>query len=67
MYEMYVSDSLFYIQHLLGNDGEDRHPIFSMKYRELIESLESPTEQENADDIINRMIEKSEDMTKNGV
>lgn len=66
MYEMYVSDSLFYIQHLLGNDGEDSHPIFSMKYRELIESLESQTEQESADDIINRMIKKSEDMI-NGV
>lgn len=67
MYEMYISDSLFYIQHLLGNDGEEKHPIFSMKYRELMESLESPKEEETADDIINRMIKKSEDMTKNGI
>lgn len=66
MYEMYVSDSLFFIQHLLGNDGEENHAIFSMKYRELIEMMESPVEQEDADDIINRMIKKSEDMI-NGV
>lgn len=66
MYEMYVSDSLYFIQHLLGNDGEENHPIFSMKYRELIEMMESPVEQEDADDIINRMIKKSEDMI-NGV
>ena len=61
---MYVSDSLFFIQHLFTNsDIDDDHGhIFGMKYRDIIQQYEEPISSkpaESAEDIKNRMIEKS--------
>lgn len=63
---MYVSDSLFFIQHLFTDSSDDNHGgMFSMKFREIIEDYESgkTEEQVSAEDIKNRMIEKSKALT----
>jgi hypothetical protein len=58
---MYVTDSLFYLQHLIGGNEEDENRMmFGSRYRELINcSNEQEIPQESAEDIKNRMIEKS--------
>jgi hypothetical protein len=65
-YRMYVSDSLFFIQHLFSDStDENRGSMFSMKLREIIEEYESgkTEKKETAEDIKNRMIEKSEKLS----
>lgn len=63
---MYVSDSLFFIQHMFTNKetDEDFGTVFTLKFRDMIrnyeeEKTEVKKPQESADDIKNRMIEKS--------
>ena len=58
---MYVTDSLFYLQHLIGGNEEDENRMmFGSRYHELINiSNEQEIPQESAEDIKNRMIEKS--------
>jgi hypothetical protein len=60
---MYVADSLFFVQHLYTNpdDDEDHGSMFSMKLRDILQQYdeEDITPSESADDIKNRMIEKS--------
>ena len=58
---MYVTDSLFYLQHLIGGNEEDENRMmFGSRYHELINSSnEQEIPQESAEDIKNRMIEKS--------
>ncbi len=55
---MYVSDSLFYLQQLMGGSEENRQ-IFAMRYSEIIEQTEHPKKQESASEIRERMISKS--------
>lgn len=58
---MYVTDSLFHLQHLIGGNEEDENRMmFGSRYHELINSSnEQEIPQESAEDIKNRMIEKS--------
>ena len=63
---MYVSDSLFFIQHMFTNKetDEDFGTVFTLKFRDMIrnyeeEKTEVKKPQDNAEDIKNRMIEKS--------
>ena len=62
---MYVSDSLFFIQHMFTNKetDEDFGNVFTSKCRDIIrnyeeEKTEVKKSQESAEDIKNRMIEK---------
>ena len=63
---MYVSDSLFFIQHMFTNKetDEDFGNVFTSKFRDILhnyeeEKTEVKKPQDNAEDIKNRMIEKS--------
>ena len=63
---MYVSDSLFFIQHMFTNKetDEDFGIVFTSKFRDILrnyeeEKTEVKKHQENEEDIKNRMIEKS--------
>lgn len=63
---MYVSDSLFFIQHMFTNKetDEDFGTVFTTKFRDILhnyeeEKTEVKKPQDNAEDIKNRMIEKS--------
>lgn len=63
---MYVSDSLFFIQHMFTNKetDEDFGTVFTTKFRDILhnyeeEKTEVKKPQESAEDIKNRMIEKS--------
>lgn len=62
-YKNYVSDSLFFIQHLYTDPekDEDHGNMFNMKLRDILKLYEEgETEpEESAEDIKNRMIEKS--------
>lgn len=61
---MYVSDSLFYIQHLIGGNEEDEdRQMFGSKYREIIENHNNPKPQESAEDIRERIISKTKKLT----
>lgn len=62
---MYVSDSLFFIQHMFTNKetDEDFGNVFTSKFRDILrnyeeEKTEVKKPQETAEDIKNRMIEK---------
>ena len=63
---MYVSDSLFFIQHMFTNKetDEDFGTVFTTKFRDILrnyeeEKMEVKKPQESAEDIKNKMIEKS--------
>lgn len=63
---MYVSDSLFFIQHMFTNKetDEDFGTVFTTKFRDILrnyeeEKTEVKKPQESAEDIKNKMIEKS--------
>lgn len=61
---MYVSDSLFFLQHLFTQADDQEHgTVFNMKLREIIQHYDengnTALPKESADDIKNRMIEKS--------
>lgn len=63
---MYVSDSLFFIQHMFTNKetDEDFGNVFTMKFRDVIRNYEEEKTEvkkpaETAEDIVNRMIDKS--------
>lgn len=57
---MYVTDSLFYLQHLIGGGKDDENrQMFNSKYREIMEEYQSPKKKESANDIRERMISKS--------
>lgn len=65
-YKLYVSDSLFFIQHMFTNKetDEDFGNVFTTKFRDILrnyeeEKTEVKKPQESAEDIKNRMIEKS--------
>ena len=62
---MYVTDSLFYLQHLMGGgEDDDNRQVFNLKFRDLMERLDSveKIKEENPDEIIDRMINKSFNM-----
>ena len=62
---MYVTDSLFYLQHIMGGgENDDNRQIFNLKFRDLMGKLESidKVKEEDPDDIIERMINKSINM-----
>ena len=57
---MYVSDSLFYIQHLIGgNDEDEDRQMFGSKYRWIMEEHRNQKPQENAEEIRERIIRKT--------
>lgn len=65
---MYVSDSLFYLQHMFtdADKDEDHGAMFGMRLRDILQSLEemeSPKEtnlaEEDPDKFIDHMVEKS--------
>ena len=59
---MYVADSLFFIQHLFTDEKDENHgSMFGMKLRDIFkEAYEGNIQpKETAEDIKNRMIEKS--------
>lgn len=58
---MYVTDSLFYLQHLVGgNENDEDRMMFVSKYHEIIEDTNEPAvEKQSAEDIKDRMIAKS--------
>lgn len=57
---MYVTDSLFYLQHLIGggNDDDDKR-MFVYRYRDILNMHGNQKKQESADEIKERMISKS--------
>lgn len=58
-YKMYVTDSLFFLQHLVAqNENDDDRQMFSSKYRDIMENYENPKDEEDAEEIRNRIIEK---------
>lgn len=63
-YKNYVSDSLFFIQHLFTDPevDEDHGNMFGLKIREILQQMEEgniETKEETPEDIINRMVNKS--------
>lgn len=61
---MYVTDSLFFLQHLIaGGENDDNRQMFASKYREILEQTENPKPQESAEDIRERIISKSLSLT----
>lgn len=67
---MYVSDSLFFIQHMFTNKetDEDFGTVFTLKFRDMLrnyedEKTEAKKPVESAEDIKNRMIEKSKKLS----
>lgn len=57
---MYVTDSLFFLQHLVsGNENDENRQMFGAKYREIIGEYENPKKEDDAEEIRNRIIEKS--------
>lgn len=63
---MYVADSLFFLQHLLaGGEDDENRQMFSTKLSEILESYENntPSKQENPEEIQNRIIEKTRRLT----
>lgn len=70
-YRMYVTDSLFFLQHLIGGGEDDQdRKLFASKYRDIMQSYDNNKEPEDADGIIDRMIEKSNKLSgsvNNGV
>lgn len=63
-YKNYVSDSLFFIQHIFTDPekDEDHGNMFALKVREILQQMEEgniEVKTETPDDIINRMINKS--------
>lgn len=66
---MYVADSLFFIQHFYTNPESDENHgnMFGMRLREIFNEYESENTKpaESAEDIKNRMIEKSQKLSGN--
>lgn len=62
-YNIYVADSLFFLQHLLNNDADDENKkMFSIRYDEMIKMLQEKPKAEKqptAEEIKERMIAKS--------
>ena len=66
---MYVSDSLFFIQHMFTDKESDENcgSVFGMKLRDIFKEYEenknNPEPVESAEEIKNRMIEKREKLS----
>lgn len=66
---MYVSDSLFFIQHMFTDKEQDENfgSVFGMKLRDVFQEYEESKNAtkpvETAEDIKNRMIEKSKKLS----
>lgn len=61
---MYVTDSLFFLQHLVGgNEHDEDRQMFSSKYREIMDNIDNPKPTESAEDIRERIIKKSQLLT----
>lgn len=65
---MYVSDSLFFLQHLFtdADKDEDHGNMFARKLRDIIfdnKQENEKTAEEESEDIMNRMIAKSEKLS----
>ena len=57
---MYVTDSLFFIQHIVaGGENDESRQMFNVKYRELFEDAEKPVKQESAEEIQERIFSKA--------
>lgn len=58
---MYVTDSLFYLQHLIGGgENDEDRMMFASKYHDVMEDANKPAvEIQSAEDIKDRMIAKS--------
>ena len=57
---MYVTDSLFFLQHLLGGGEHDENrQMFNSKLRDIIEQAENAKPVESAEEIRENMISKS--------
>lgn len=61
---MYVSDSLFFLQHIVGGGEHDENrQLFASKYTEILDSFYNPKPVENAEDIRERILKKSRLLT----
>lgn len=61
---MYVSDSLFFIQHIVAQQPNDENrQLFAVKYREIIDDFNDPKPKETADEIRERILNKSRLLT----
>ena len=57
---MYVTDSLFFLQHLLANsENDENRQMFNIKYRELFDKSEKSEKQESVEEIQERIISKA--------
>ena len=57
---MYVTDSLFFLQHLVAqNENDNDRQMFSSKYRDIMDNYEHPEKEENAEEIRERIINKA--------
>lgn len=61
---MYVTDSLFFLQHLLaGNEHDENRQMFASKYRDILDGFDNPKPEESAEDIRERILRKSRLLT----
>ncbi len=64
---MYVSDSLFFLQHLFtdADKDEDHGNMFARKLRDIFDNKQEneKTAEEESEDIMSRMIAKSEKLS----
>lgn len=57
---MYVTDSLFFIQHIVaGGENDENRQMFNVKYRDLFDTDKEPENQETAEEIQERIISKA--------
>ena len=65
-WETYVSDSLFFIQHILGgNEHDENRTMHTARFIDIIKEAQNPKPRLNSEEIIERMLKKSEAMTRN--
>ena len=61
---MYVTDSLFYLQHLVGgSDNDENRKLYTARFLDILEAQNHQKPQETAEMIREKMIAKSQLLT----
>ena len=60
---MYVSDSLFFLQHLVGGDSNDEYKrMFALRFTDIMNREHADDDDQSPDEIIERMKNKARAM-----